>query len=103
MTDRKLEPTHSDGHPMGDLQIFDIMDELTNEHPGALDEPFPDTWSDPLELYGCYRASLERRQMDMNRERKAIRDLMTEDHYSPSTIWLSRLGLVAERIVTRLH
>ena len=103
MTERKLEPIRRDKNPVGDLQIFHIMDELTNEHPRALDEPFPETWSDPLELYGCYRASLERRHMNMKAEREAIRDLMAEDHYSPSTIWHSRLGLVAERIVTFQH
>ena len=100
MTDRTPEPSRRNGHPVGDLQIFGIMDELTDEHPRALDEPFPERWSDPLELYGCYRASLERREMDMNQERDAVRDLMEADHYSPATIWHSRLGLVAERIVT---
>jgi len=103
MADRTPEHTQRKRNSGNDLLIFNIMDELTNEHPLALDEPFPETWTDPLELYGCYRESLESREMDLNQERDAIRDLMKDDQVSPTTIWHTRLGLVAERIVTRRH
>ena len=103
MPDQAAGHTRGNTPPEDGLQIFLIMDELTNEHPRALDEPFPEQWTDPLELYGCYQESLENREMDLTLERDAIRDLMKEDHYSPAAVWHSRLGLVAERIITCRH
>ena len=84
---------------LGDYaEIFGIMSRLTDEFPGALDEPFPGDWKDPLELYGCYSRSLAAHAVDLDEERAAVQKLMEEDHFSPSTIWHARLNLVARRI-----
>ena len=79
-------------------EIFQILDQLTDDYPEALDEKFPADWTDPLELYGCYRQSLETRDVDLDGERAAICDLMETDRYTPSIIWHSRLNLVAQRL-----
>ena len=84
---------------LGDYaEIFGIMNRLTDEHPGALDEPFPGDWKDPLELYGSYSRSLKAHAVDLDEERAAVQKLMKEDRFSPSTIWHARLNLVARRI-----
>lgn len=80
-------------------EIFQILDQLTDDYPEALDEKFPSDWTDPLELYGCYRRSLEARNLDLEGERAAICDLMETDRYTPSIVWHSRLNLVAQRIL----
>jgi hypothetical protein len=79
-------------------EIFGIMNRLTEEYPGAIDEPFPGGWQDPLELYGCYSRSLKARAVDLEEERSAVRKLLEEDRHSPATIWHARLNLVARRI-----
>ena len=79
--------------------IFGIMGRLADEYPRGLAEPFPSKWTDPLELYGCYRKSLAVHAVDLDQERAAVRDLMAKDHYSPATIWHARLNLVAQRIL----
>jgi hypothetical protein len=79
-------------------ELFDIMDRLTDEYPGGLAEPYPKNWRDPLELYGCYRRSLEIHAVDLEQERSVVSHLMKEEHYSPATIWHARLNLVARRI-----
>ncbi len=84
---------------LGDYaEIFGIMNRLTEEYPGAVDEPFPGGWQDPLELYGCYSRSLKAHAVDLEKERSAVQKLMEEDRYSPATIWHARLNLVARRI-----
>jgi hypothetical protein len=80
-------------------EIFGIMSRLTDEYPGGLAESFPSKWTDPLELYGCYRKTLETHAVDLDHERAAVRDLMAKDRYSPATIWHARLNLVAHRIL----
>jgi hypothetical protein len=84
---------------LGDYaEIFGIMDRLTDEHPDALDEPFPRNWEDPLELYGCYARTLTAHAVDLEAERTAVEKMMQDDRFSPSTIWHARLNLVARRI-----
>ena len=80
-------------------EIFGIMNRLTEEYPGGLDEAFPRQWTDPLELYGCYGKSLKVHAADLEQERTAVQDLMAKDRYSPATIWHARLNLVARRIL----
>ena len=80
-------------------EIFGIMNRLTDEYPGGLAESFPSKWEDPLDLYGCYRKSLEIHAVDLDQERAAVRELMSKERYSPSTIWHARLNLVARRIL----
>jgi hypothetical protein len=88
-----------EGQGLGEYaEIFGIMNRLTEEHPGGLDEPFPGNWQDPLELYGCFSQSLKGRAVDLEKERAAVRRLMAEDHLSPATIWHARVNLVAQRL-----
>ena len=86
-----------------DMIIFRIMEQLLDEHPGALDEPFPEEWSDPLQLYGSYGEALITRKADLDNEREAVNRLMETDRYSPSTIWHARLNLIAARILEIEH
>jgi hypothetical protein len=82
------------------LPVMDRMDQLAQNCPGAKEESFPVNWTDPLELYGRYIKELENsRFVNMNVERRAIRELMDgNDRTTPEYIWSSRARLVAERI-----
>ncbi len=90
----------SAGNALGEYaDIFGIMSQLADEYPGGLADPFPGNWTDPLDLYGCYRKSLEAHAANLDQERAAVLELMAKDHYSPATIWHARLNLVAQRIL----
>ena len=79
--------------------VFRFMDELEARFPDAGAEAFPDGWTDPLELYGQYRAELMKRGADLDRERANLREVL--DKHGPEWVWQYRLKLVAERVFIR--
>lgn len=78
---------------------MDRLDKLEQNHPEAGTETFPETWTDPMELYGSYRKELEGKLMNLDKEREALVELMERDsRYTPEYVWKSRGHLVSQRI-----
>jgi len=78
------------------LPVLNIIDELEGKYPYGMQERFPEGWTDPLDLYGCYGKELDD---SVYRESREIEKLLQTK--SPEWIWNSRLRLVAERIFIR--
>jgi hypothetical protein len=75
---------------------LNIIDAFCKKYPDAAAEEFPEGWTDPLELYGCYLQELMTPDLDLDKERNDLLELL--EKYDPQWVWNHRVKLVAERI-----
>ncbi|UCE52542.1 MAG: hypothetical protein JSV31_25335 [Desulfobacterales bacterium] len=87
-------------HFMGALSnyipVLNIIDSFSEKYPDASSEEFPEGWTDPLELYGCYLQELKTADLHLDKERNYLLELLKK--YDPQWVWNHRIKLVAERI-----
>jgi hypothetical protein len=78
------------------IPVLNRIDYLKQKYPDGRNERFPDEWTDPLKLYGCYANELVNSK---DKERQELIKLL--DTHSPKWIWENRMRLVAERLFIR--
>ena len=78
------------------LKNIDVLDE---KYPDKYKEEYPESWNDPLELYGCYLNELNLSEDQKTKERISINELISR--HSPQWVWQNRMRLVAEIIYIR--
>ena len=78
------------------IPVLNRIDKLEEKYPDGKYEKFPDGWTDPLELYGCYGNELDDSTYRESRELEKL--LQTK---SPEWIWKNRMRLVAESLYIR--
>ena len=90
-------------HFMGALNnyvpVLETRDKLEDKYPAGKGEDYPVGWTDPLDLYGVYLWELIEPDLDLDKERSDLQDLI--DEKGPEWVWRNRQRLVAERIFIR--
>ena len=79
--------------------VLETRDKLVDKYPAGKGENFPESWADPLDLYGAYLWELVEPDLDLDKERMDLQDLV--DEKGPDWVWRHRQRLVAERIFIR--
>jgi hypothetical protein len=78
------------------LPVLKNIDDLDEKYPGKYKEEYPEGWTDPLELYGCYLNELHLTEEETAKERIAINEFI--GRHNAKWVWENRMRLVAEKI-----
>ena len=81
------------------IPVLNIIDGLGEIYPERHKEEYPEGWTDPLELYGCYLNELNLSKEQKAEEKISINKFLSR--YSPKWVWENRMRLVAETIYIR--
>jgi hypothetical protein len=83
------------------MPVLKNIDDLDEKYPGKYKEEYPEGWTDPLELYGCYLEELNLNEEEKAKERITINEFI--DRHSAKWVWENRMWLVAETIYIRRY
>jgi hypothetical protein len=81
------------------IPVLNIIDGLCEIYPERHKEEYPEGWTDPIELYGCYL-----KELNLSEEQKAEEKIFINEfisRYSAKWVWENRMRLVAEIIYIR--
>ena len=81
------------------ISVLKNIDDLDEKYPDRYKEEYPEGWTDPLELYGCYFNELDLTEEEKAKERIAINEFIGK--HSAKWVWENRMRLVAETIYIR--
>jgi hypothetical protein len=81
------------------IPVLKNIDDLDEKYRDKYEEEYPEGWTDPLELYGCYLQELHLTEEGKAKEGVSINEFISR--HSPQWVWENRMRLVAETIYIR--
>jgi hypothetical protein len=60
------------------MPVLKNIDDLDEKYPGKYKEEYPENWTDPLELYGCYLEELHLTEEEKARKELPLTSLSTD-------------------------